>query len=64
MFFIREKIENKEIKLEYVQSEENLADQFTKIISRERLMKHNGNMGIKDSGGVLVDISRYNSNEE
>lgn len=48
LFFIREMVEEKKIILSYIPSEENLADQFTKIIPKDRLLDHKLKMGVND----------------
>jgi len=46
--FIREAIEDKKIEIEYVPTEENIADIFTKALARPRFKGFVEKLGLKD----------------
>ncbi|HEX4706357.1 MAG TPA: reverse transcriptase domain-containing protein, partial [Candidatus Udaeobacter sp.] len=46
--FLRQKIENREIELEYIPTGEQVADALTKGLSREKLVSFSAKMGLRD----------------
>ncbi len=49
-FFVQDVVENKQVKLTYVATEHNLADAFTKVPCRIRLVAHRELYGMSDQG--------------